>query len=77
MIDLTNNNTLGHITVVDHDIVEVSNLHRQVLHTQDSLGMPKALSAKRALEAYGLNRKYVRTTADGLADLQSQLFGGY
>lgn len=40
----------GHVTVVDHDSVELSNLHRQVLHTEASVGVPKAVSAQRAIQ---------------------------
>lgn len=41
----------GEITILDHDSVELSNLHRQVLHTEERVGMPKAESAKIALQA--------------------------
>ncbi|CAE6479096.1 unnamed protein product [Rhizoctonia solani] len=37
------------ITIVDHDLVEVSNLHRQVLHGVDTVGKPKVESARQAL----------------------------
>lgn len=40
----------GHITVVDHDVVEMSNLARQILHTDDRIGMPKAESAAIAAQ---------------------------
>ncbi|GAA5869203.1 hypothetical protein JCM3774_003979 [Rhodotorula dairenensis] len=42
---------VGQITIMDHDTVELSNLHRQVLHTEDRVGMSKAESAKQALVA--------------------------
>ncbi|KZT62508.1 hypothetical protein CALCODRAFT_479097 [Calocera cornea HHB12733] len=42
---------VGTIGIVDPDDVDVSNLHRQVLHTSARQGWPKALSAKAALEA--------------------------
>lgn len=42
---------IGHLTIVDADVVEVSNLPRQILHTPDRVGMNKALSAKTALHA--------------------------
>ncbi|GAA5842949.1 hypothetical protein JCM9279_004039 [Rhodotorula babjevae] len=42
---------VGDITVLDHDSVELSNLHRQVLHTEERVGMSKAHSARLALQA--------------------------
>ncbi len=38
-----------HITVVDHDVVEASNLPRQVLYSTAEVGLPKAGVACRAL----------------------------
>lgn len=40
---------IGRISIVDHDTVEVSNLHRQVLHTNSTVGINKAESAKLQL----------------------------
>ena len=39
------------LTVVDHDRVEASNLHRQVLYTQADVGRPKAEAARDRLRA--------------------------
>ena len=39
---------VGRLGIVDRDVVEVSNLHRQVLHTEARAGMHKALSAAAA-----------------------------
>ncbi|KAL7009900.1 hypothetical protein EMMF5_000808 [Cystobasidiomycetes sp. EMM_F5] len=41
----------GHITIVDDDTVDVSNLHRQVLHTSARVGMSKAESAKIGIKS--------------------------
>mmetsp|Transcript_9777 Transcript_9777/g.26143 ORF Transcript_9777/g.26143 Transcript_9777/m.26143 type:complete len:438 (-) Transcript_9777:108-1421(-) len=38
----------GRIGIVDHDTVDVSNLHRQVLHDEALAGQPKVISAKAA-----------------------------
>jgi adenylyltransferase/sulfurtransferase len=40
---------VGHIAIIDDDIVESSNLQRQILHTEQSVGLPKAVSAAQAL----------------------------
>ena len=40
---------VGRITLIDDDIVSVSNLHRQVLHRTDDVGLPKVDSGRHAL----------------------------
>jgi ThiF family len=42
----------GRIGIIDHDVVELSNLQRQTLHTESRLGMPKAESAACALKQF-------------------------
>ncbi|KAI0243681.1 hypothetical protein L0F63_002375 [Massospora cicadina] len=42
----------GQLGFVDHDLVEASNLHRQIIHNEAREGLPKALSAKAAVEGY-------------------------
>ncbi len=41
---------LGHITLLDHDKVEPSNLNRQLMTTKDNIGMSKVLALKQRLE---------------------------
>jgi molybdopterin/thiamine biosynthesis adenylyltransferase/rhodanese-related sulfurtransferase len=41
---------VGTIGVIDHDVVDVSNLHRQILHGTDRIGRAKVDSAKQTLE---------------------------
>jgi len=43
---------VGRIGVVDFDVVERSNLQRQVLHRDSDVGKSKVISAKETLEAY-------------------------
>ena len=45
---------VGHITLADDDIVEVTNLQRQIAHSHSKLGEPKVKSAKSVL--HGLNK---------------------
>lgn len=42
---------VGHITVVDHDTVDMTNLQRQVAHTLARVGQPKVHSIAVAIEA--------------------------
>ncbi len=42
---------VGHLGVVDDDVVDVTNLHRQVIHSTASVGARKADSAARAIGA--------------------------
>jgi len=41
---------IGSIILVDSDRVELTNLHRQILYTEEDIGLYKALAAKRNLE---------------------------
>jgi molybdopterin/thiamine biosynthesis adenylyltransferase len=42
---------VGHITLVDHDTVDLTNLQRQIGHTHSRLGQPKADSLRHSLLA--------------------------
>ena len=42
---------VGRITVIDDDIIETSNLHRQVIHTDERVGHSKAASARESMLA--------------------------
>ncbi len=42
---------VGTIGIVDHDVVDMSNLQRQILHTNERVGMPKVESARETLHA--------------------------
>jgi len=40
---------IGQLMVCDHDVVELSNLQRQILHRTSAIGQPKVVSAKAVL----------------------------
>jgi adenylyltransferase and sulfurtransferase len=46
-----NTDVVGHLTIIDHDTVSLSNLHRQILHTSGRVGMNKAQSTAISLRA--------------------------
>jgi len=54
---------IGHLRIADDDVVDRSNLQRQILHTDAGVGTPKVVSAERALNA--LNP---RTLIDAVAE---------
>ncbi|WP_052033171.1 HesA/MoeB/ThiF family protein [Sulfitobacter donghicola] len=61
---------VGTIGVIDGDIVENTNLQRQVIHKDASIGMPKVFSAKAEMEAQNPFievRAYHRTLDDSIA----------
>ena len=42
---------VGQLELVDHDDISLTNLNRQILATQDTLGMPKAEAAAQRAKA--------------------------
>ena len=42
---------VGTLGIIDNDVVDLSNLQRQILHTNDRVGMPKTESAKLTIQA--------------------------
>jgi len=50
---------VGTLGIIDNDVVDVSNLQRQILHANDRVGMPKVESAKKTLEAHNTDVKVI------------------
>jgi len=50
---------VGTLGIIDNDVVDVSNLQRQILHANDRVGMPKVESAKKTLEALNPDVKVI------------------
>ena len=61
---------VGTLGIVDSDVVDQTNLQRQILHTTDRIGTPKVDSAKQTLEALNPDVKIVgyreRLTSDNI-----------
>jgi molybdopterin/thiamine biosynthesis adenylyltransferase len=69
---------VGTIGVIDDDVVDASNLQRQVIHSDARIGMPKVFSAQAAVEAlnpFVTLRPYNRRLTD--ARVAAELFADY
>ena len=68
---------VGRLGIVDDDVVDLSNLHRQIAHPTDYVGLAKTTSAKRAITA--LNPDIEVTLHEGrlTADNAAELIRGY
>jgi adenylyltransferase/sulfurtransferase len=68
---------VGTLGVVDADVVDDSNLQRQVLHTTDRIGLPKVESARLTIEALNPDVNVVKheTRLDKVNVLE--IFAGY
>ncbi len=64
---------LGTIGLVDFDVVDLSNLQRQIVHTADRVGMPKTESAQMTLNAMNpgirVNRHDVRLSSENVMEI--------
>jgi len=56
---------VGHITLIDHDCVELTNLQRQIMHTEDRVGKSKVASGKQFLQSLnsGIQIETIETKA--------------
>ncbi len=57
---------VGNIGVIDDDVVELSNLQRQIIHNQKDLGIKKIISAKEKISV--LNQEVKITTYEARGD---------
>jgi len=64
---------VGRLTLIDDDVVALSNLQRQVLYATDDIGQPKVEAAEVAVALLnpdvGVTGRQLRLTADNAADL--------
>ena len=68
---------IGTLGIVDDDVVDESNLQRQVLHTADRVGMPKTDSAEMTLNALNPGVAVIRHPMRLGADNVEALVAGY
>lgn len=47
----------GHLILVDGDIIEETNINRQLIATQDTIGMLKTVAWKQRIKAIGMNTR--------------------
>ncbi|MDD5335578.1 MAG: molybdopterin-synthase adenylyltransferase MoeB [Rhodoferax sp.] len=64
---------VGQITVVDHDMVDMTNLQRQIAHTMARVGQPKVASAQIAIGAINPEVRVTPIVARADAALLDQL----
>ncbi len=68
---------VGTIGIVDFDVVDLSNLQRQVIHTSDMVGQKKVESARRAINALNPEVRVVGHEEMLVAGNVERIIGGY
>ncbi len=68
---------VGTIGIVDFDVVDLSNLQRQILHTNDRIGERKVESARKTLEALNPDVKVIPHEEMLVADNVDRIITGY
>jgi molybdopterin/thiamine biosynthesis adenylyltransferase/rhodanese-related sulfurtransferase len=68
---------VGTLGIVDFDVVEASNLQRQVIHSTERLGQKKVESARRTIAALNPDVRVVAYDEMLLADNVERLIAGY
>jgi molybdopterin/thiamine biosynthesis adenylyltransferase/rhodanese-related sulfurtransferase len=68
---------VGTIGIVDFDVVDLSNLQRQILHTNDRIGERKVESARRTIQALNPDVSVVTHEEMLVADNVDRIINGY
>ena len=68
---------VGTLGIVDFDVVDVSNLQRQVLHHTNDIGRPKTTSAKEAIKEYNPDTNVVLHEAWLTSENAMEIIGQY
>ena len=67
---------IGTLGLVDADHVDESNLHRQVIHTEDRVGMAKTESAKQTISSFNRHTKVITFEVRLTNENASRIIGG-
>ncbi len=68
---------VGTVGIVDFDVVDLSNLQRQILHQNDDIGRPKVESARETLNAYNPDVKVITHEAPLTSDNALEIISQY
>jgi molybdopterin/thiamine biosynthesis adenylyltransferase/molybdopterin converting factor small subunit len=68
---------VGTIGIVDFDVVDLSNLQRQILHQNDDIGKPKVQSAQETLNAYNPDVKVITHNEPLTSENALEIIGQY
>src|SRR3984885_10795991 len=68
---------VGTLGLVDADVVDASNLQRQIIHATSRVGMPKVESAERAIRDLNPDVKVVKFEERLLSDNVERIFEGF
>jgi molybdopterin/thiamine biosynthesis adenylyltransferase len=68
---------VGTLGIVDDDVVDDSNLQRQILHATDRIGLPKTESARRTLEALNPDVRVVEYRERLSSENVDRILAGY
>ncbi|MBM4260257.1 MAG: molybdopterin-synthase adenylyltransferase MoeB [Deltaproteobacteria bacterium] len=64
---------VGTLGIIDNDVVDISNLQRQILHANDRVGMPKVESAQKTLQGLNPDIKVIpyqaKLTSENILDI--------
>lgn len=69
---------VGHMCLIDHDVIDDSNLQRQTLFTKDDIGKPKSEVAKIALQQQNhlinITNKVIKITDENIDEIFNERF---
>ncbi len=68
---------IGTIGVIDYDTVSLSNLHRQILFSEENVGTNKALAAQHNLKKFNSNTNVIAYPYQLTSEIADDLFAQY